>query len=89
MPPLRLLVVLFLPLSLAAQIEIHVSPTGRDTADGTLRSPVATLERAAALVRVARERRPEAAVTVSLAPGDYPVLDTLALTAADSGTAAA
>jgi hypothetical protein len=72
-------------LSLAAQVEIHVSPSGKDSANGTLRAPVASLDRAAELVRDTRERRPAAAVSVIFAPGDYPALQTFLLTSAESG----
>lgn len=86
---LAVLAALALPGGLAAEIVVHVSPSGRDSAAGTRRAPVATLERAAELVRAAREKVPGSPVTVSLAPGDYPVLDTLLLGPADSGTAQA
>jgi hypothetical protein len=89
MPSLRFLVSLLVTLPLAAQVEIHVSPSGRDAASGSARAPVASLERAAELVRAAREVRPAASVTVLLAPGDYPLSASLQLGPADSGTASA
>ncbi len=85
LPRLLVLLTTVIPLTLAAQVEIHVSPSGRDTANGTQRAPVASLERAAELVREAREKRPNARVTVRLAAGEHLLLDTLVLTDPDSG----
>jgi hypothetical protein len=70
----------------SAATEIWVSPSGQDSAAGTAAAPVASLKRAAELVRAARTAQPAAPVTVWLQPGDYAVLDTFSFTAPDSGT---
>ncbi len=84
---LLLLVTFLLPLSLAAQVEIHLSPTGKDSANGTQRTPVASLERANELVREKLKLHPSGAIHVVLAPGDYPVLETLQIGPSESGQA--
>jgi hypothetical protein len=69
--------------------EIWVSPSGRDAAAGTKDAPVATLTRAAELVRAARTAQPAEPVTVWLGAGDYTVLDSFSFTGPDSGSATA
>ncbi len=64
--------------------DIHVSPSGSDVADGSEAHPFATLERAKAAVRAAKEMP----VTVWLAGGDYHFDRPFELAAEDSGTAA-
>ena len=59
-----------------------VSPNGRDANTGTREKPFATLERARAVARVADPRQPK---TVWLRGGNLMLLQTLELTAADSG----
>ncbi len=81
-------VALCAPLGAATQ-EIWVSPSGKDDNAGTKASPVATIERATDLVRAARAAKPADAVTVWLAPGEYPQTQSILFGAADSGTAAA
>ncbi|MGW7381949.1 right-handed parallel beta-helix repeat-containing protein [Streptomyces sp. NPDC054794] len=68
-----------------ASSDVHVSPAGDDHADGTLRHPVRTLERARDLVR-ARAGNLSADLTVHLAPGTYRRTEPLVLDARDSGT---
>lgn len=63
--------------------DIHVSPAGSDSNSGTAQDPFATLERAKAAVRAAKEKP----VTVWLAGGDYQLDEPFELTAEDSGTA--
>lgn len=62
--------------------DIHVSPNGSDSNDGTAKRPFATLERAKSAVRAAKEKP----VTVWLAGGDYQFEEPFVLTAEDSGT---
>ncbi|MBC8039920.1 MAG: hypothetical protein H7Y06_05205, partial [Opitutaceae bacterium] len=83
--------VLFLanPPAVTLAADIWVSPSGKDTASGTQLSPVATLTRAAELVRASRAAKPAEPVTVRIGAGVYPVLETLTLGEADSGTASA
>lgn len=57
--------------------DVYVSPAGDDTAPGTQARPFATLDRARAAAH--------AGSTVWLAPGDYRLIRSLTLTAADSG----
>lgn len=60
---------------------IHVSPAGDDTADGSKAHPFASLERAKAAARVAKDQP----VTVWLAGGDYVFDKPFELTREDSG----
>ena len=62
--------------------EWFVGPTGADTQPGTRDQPFATLAHACA---AARATRPAADHTIWLRAGTYPLLQTLELTAADSG----
>ncbi len=71
----------------SAPAEIHVSPHGLDSADGTAPQPVATLGRAQALARAARLRGQP--ITVIVRGGTYYLPEPLVFTPADSGTAAA
>jgi hypothetical protein len=63
--------------------EIHVSQAGNDANSGTAQDPFATLERAKAAVRAAKQKP----VTVWLAGGDHHFEKPFELTAEDSGTA--
>jgi hypothetical protein len=90
MKTLRLLSALFVAAaSCVAETTIWVSPKGADSNSGSRLSPVATLPRAAELVRAARLASPADPVTVWLGSGTYPLLDGLALGEADSGSVAA
>ena len=75
--------------AVAAETVFWVSPAGKDQNDGSKAAPVATVARAAELVRSARVARPAEAVTVWLGEGTYPLLDGFAFGPEDSGTAAA
>ncbi len=68
--------------------EFFVSPSGRDDAPGTAAQPVATLEAAQRLARGSGQLGREA-ITITVTPGTYYLSETLVLTPADSGTAAA
>ncbi len=72
-----------------AETVFWVSPAGRDQNDGSKAAPVATVARAAELVRSARAAHPAEAVTVWLGEGTYPLLDGFSFGPADSGTASA
>ncbi len=90
MKTLRLFSALLLAAaSCVAETTIWVSPKGADSNSGSRLSPVASLARAAELVRAARVASPSEPVTVWLGSGTYPLLDGLALGEADSGSAAA
>ncbi|MFF4488629.1 fibronectin type III domain-containing protein [Streptomyces sp. NPDC001544] len=65
--------------------DVYVSPVGDDHADGTVKHPVRTLERARDLVR-ARVADLHGDLTVHLAPGTYRQSEPLVLDARDSGT---
>ncbi len=68
--------------------EIYVSPTGSDSAPGTLAAPFKTLGRAQTAVRsLADGGLPAQGVVVWLRGGTYEIDATFTLTAADSGTA--
>lgn len=64
--------------------QLHVSPAGDDSADGSKAHPFATLERAKIAARAAKEKP----VTVWLAGGDYHFEEPFELGKEDSGTAA-
>lgn len=66
--------------------EVFVSPTGKDTNDGSAASPVATLIRASDIVRARKERGLRGAIAVNILPGEYRVTAPLSLTSVDSGT---
>ncbi len=85
----------YLPLCLigaglaSADTTFWVSPSGNDSRAGTKSAPVATIERAAELVRAARVAKPSEPVTVWLGEGTYPLLDGIVFGEADSGSATA
>ncbi|MFF2275686.1 OmpL47-type beta-barrel domain-containing protein [Agromyces sp. NPDC058126] len=77
-----------LPAHAAEPVTVHVAPDGDDAASGdSVESSVKSLARAQELVRDALPAG--APITVLLAEGEYSLDDTLALTNADSGDAAA
>ena len=78
----------FLLVVSAAAAEVHVAPTGADTADGSASAPVASLRRALDRVREIRAADPDrsAPVVVELADGRHELADTLVLLPEDSGT---
>jgi hypothetical protein len=55
----------------AAETSLWLSPSGRDQNPGTQAAPVASLARAAELVRQARAAQPADAVTVWVGEGTY------------------
>ncbi|MGE5530722.1 MAG: hypothetical protein ACM3VW_01225 [Bacteroidota bacterium] len=67
----------------AASFSLYVSPSGSDTAAGTLKAPFATLQRAQIEARKLRAQGP---VTVFVRQGTYQFGKPLAFTAEDSGT---
>ena len=69
-------------------LEVHLSPTGNDTAAGTKAAPFLTLARARDHIRQSPALGKEP-ITVHLAAGTYHLPEALHLTAADSGTATA
>jgi hypothetical protein len=70
--------------------ELFVAPDGSDANPGTAERPFVTLAKARDSVRALLAKGPVAGgVAVTLKPGEYRVTETLALTAADSGTAGA
>ncbi|MDV6330380.1 right-handed parallel beta-helix repeat-containing protein [Asticcacaulis sp. 201] len=66
----------------ATAVQIHVSPVGNDTGDGSAKAPFKTLPRAQAAVRAVNASRD---VTVILADGVYSLTAPLVFTAADGG----
>ena len=77
-----LLVAIFSSHIVTHAADWFVSPDGRDATTGTREKPFATLERARSAARVADPRQPK---TVWLRGGNLMLLQTLELTAADSG----
>jgi len=75
--------VLVTGLSAAPHVEIHVSPTGDDAADGSAQHPLRTLS--AAQLR-ARAQAGESRVTIWLADGTYYLEEPFVLTPEDKGT---
>jgi hypothetical protein len=76
---------LFFLLAGAGLAQIYVSPSGDDRNDGTVGSPVRSLERARDVVRT-RNQAMAADLVVQLAPGVYRLSRPLVLDARDSGT---
>jgi hypothetical protein len=73
-----------------AEVTLHVSPKGADTAPGSAGAPLATLERARDLMREMREKTPELlseGATVWVHGGTYERANPFTLEARDSGTA--
>lgn len=71
-------------------VELYVSPQGLDTNPGSKTKPFATLQRAQQAVRdLVAKALPPGGVVVNVAAGEYRLTESLAFTAADSGTAAA
>ena len=67
-------------------LELHVSPTGKDTAAGSKDAPFLTLNHTRDQIRKSPALGKEP-ITVNLAAGTYYLPEALRLTAADSGTA--
>jgi len=67
--------------------EIYVASTGDDRAAGSEAAPVATLERAVELTRLARQQAPGASLRVILRAGDHRLSRTLVLGLAESPAA--
>lgn len=72
-------------------VTYHVAATGSDHGDGSDARPFSTLQRARDAVRALKTKQggtlPKGGVRIVVAGGDYPVRETLKLTAEDSGTA--
>lgn len=85
----KLLVTLLLIPALHAGTVIHVAPDGKDTASGKADAPFQTIERARDEIRTLKAKGSPGPVTVELAPGTYPVAETIAFGPEDSGTEAA
>lgn len=82
-----LAILCLLPVALAAAAaEFHVAPTGQDAGLGTAAQPFASLQRARDAMRQAPRNQPR---TVTLHAGVYRMIETLELSAPDSGAAAA
>ena len=73
----------------AAEVVVHVAPTGDDAADGSLAKPVASLIGARDAVRRLRVAGHAGPVRVVVADGTYRFAEPLVLTPEDSGTAEA
>jgi hypothetical protein len=69
--------------------EVHVAPDGNDAADGSRVHPFLTLARARDAVRALKAGGQTGAICVRIRSGEYPMTETLVLTAEDSGTAEA
>ena len=66
--------------------EVFVAPDGEDAADGSRARPFRTLARARDAVRALKAEGIEGAIGVRILPGEYPLGETLTLTAEDSGS---
>jgi len=68
----------------------YVSPTGSDTADGSPKKPLRTLEKARDLIRLLKQslsgELPKGGVKIVIGGGDYVWKQTLTLTSEDSGS---
>lgn len=70
----------------ATATDFHVAPNGDDANPGTLAKPFATPQHARDAIRAAKHQGDRGPFSVQLAGGTYPLAETLALTAEDSGT---
>lgn len=66
--------------------EVFVAPDGNDANDGSAARPLATLAKARDTVRLLKAQGVKGAIGVRIRPGQYPVTQTLVLTAEDSGS---
>jgi hypothetical protein len=82
-----------LPTPPEPAVTFHVSPTGKDSADGSADKPFRTLEGARDAVRSLKKKYngtlPKGGVRIIIGGGTYPVQQTFNLTSEDSGTAEA
>jgi hypothetical protein len=71
-----------------ANVIFYVSPSGDDSAPGSMERPFATLTKARDAIRELKEagRLPEGLVAVLIRGGVYPLTETFKMTDADSGT---
>ena len=86
---LRFLIALLTLVALAPSTmanEIFVSPSGSDTNEGSLDSPLATIASAQAKVRAIKQKTPDETVTVYLRGGKYYLTEPVVFTPEDSGT---
>ncbi len=83
-----LLLVLFVQAAIG-NVVFYVSPSGDDSASGSLERPFASLARARDAIRALKEAGdlPQGGITVHIRGGIYPLTETFTLTRADSGTA--
>jgi hypothetical protein len=77
--------ILFL-ISCNRGVQFYVAPGGDDSHAGTQSEPFRTSEGAQRAVRAALKEKPGQKITVLFRDGEYPVKQTLSLTAEDSGT---
>ena len=75
--------------TVASAADFYVAPDGSDANPGTSAKPFATPQRARDAIRAAKQQGDRGPFSVQLAGGLYLLTETLALTAADSGTKAA
>ncbi|MCC5835995.1 MAG: right-handed parallel beta-helix repeat-containing protein [Opitutales bacterium] len=64
---------------------IHVSTKGEDTSDGSIQSPLRSIEAAQRLAQQLRNQQSEQAIVIELAPGVYELDTTLKFSENDSG----
>ena len=74
-----------IPTIEAFAAEVFVAPDGDDSADGSRDRPFQTLARARDAVRARKADGVQGAIGVRVLPGEYPMTDSLTLTAEDSG----
>jgi hypothetical protein len=86
-PFLILILCLFAFESNAKNVEIYISPKGNDANAGLKDSPVKSLEKAQTLIHLARQNQKNAAITVFVEDGIYPLEKPFVLTSEESGTA--
>jgi len=83
---LSLLLTVVVLVSSTSADEIFVSPSGKDTNDGSANAPLATIAAAQAKARAIKQKTPDEAVTVYLRSGKYYLTEPVVFTPADSGT---
>lgn len=68
-------------------VEIHLSQSGKDSGDGSELSPLASFEKAKALVKTQRQKQPAESVIVVVHEGLWNLPNGLSFDASDSGSA--
>ena len=76
-------------MTAVAQINLYVSPAGNDNNNGYLNSSLKTPEGARLKIRSLKLMDANSPITVNFHGGDYPITNTITMTAQDGGSSGA